>query len=182
MRRPRAETWLLPIPTTWTVTKSRAHSLGRSQCSPISLPNFARTGLARSALLVSRPGKTTHAFRHSQRKPTPRPSPVSFRSLAPPAKSGMEFSVRPSAQQCLPGQSNLGSFCQTACAIATSGSQNYIQVLRMARQDKDRACTQNPTGDECRSAGTTYDMRLSEYRTYRGGVPMGCALPDPISI
>jgi hypothetical protein len=52
----------------------------------------------------------------------------------------------------------------------------------MARQDKDHACTQNPTGDECRSEEITYDMRLNEYRNYLGGVPTGCTLPDPISI
>src|SRR5215469_4730000 len=85
------------------------------------------------------------------------------------------------AQQCLPGQTKVGSFCQSDCTIATAGAQNYIELLRMARQDKDNACTQNPTGDECRSTGITYDMRLNEYRNYLGGVPTECTLPDPIS-
>jgi len=76
----------------------------------------------------------------------------------------------------------VGGFCQTECTIATAGAQNYIQILRMARQNKDHACSQNPTGDECRSAGISYDMRLNEYRNYLGGVPTGCTLPDPISI
>lgn len=85
-------------------------------------------------------------------------------------------------QQCLPGQAKVGSSCQTDCTIATAGAQNYIQLLRMARQDRDNACTQNPTGDECRSEESTYNMRLNEYRNYLGGVSTGCTLPDPISI
>lgn len=85
-------------------------------------------------------------------------------------------------QQCLPGQAKVGALCQTDCTIATAGAQNYIQLLRMARQDKDNACAQDPTGDECRNEGITYEMRLNEYRNYLGGVPTGCTLPDPISI
>ena len=85
------------------------------------------------------------------------------------------------AQQCLPGQTS-GIACQTACATATGGAQGYIDLLRMARQDKDSACIQDPTGDECRSAETTYDMRINEYRAYLATVPTGCVLPDPISI
>jgi len=86
------------------------------------------------------------------------------------------------AQQCLPGQTSVGVACQTACATATGGAQGYIDLLRMARQDKDSACIQDPTGDECRSAETTYDMRINEYRAYLATVPTGCVLPDPISI
>jgi hypothetical protein len=72
--------------------------------------------------------------------------------------------------------------CQLACTTATGGAQSYIELLRMARQDKDAACMKNPTGQECQSAEVTYDMRLNEYRAFLGGVPIGCALPDPISI
>lgn len=112
---------------------------------------------------------------------TPKPSVVPQPCTAGQIWNGVQYATV-GAHQCLPGQSNLGSSCRTACANATARAQNYIQLLRMARQDKDHACIQNPTGDECRTAGTIYDMRLSEYRTYLGGVPTGCALPDPISI
>jgi hypothetical protein len=86
------------------------------------------------------------------------------------------------AQQCLPGQSIASPSCQTACAMATGGAQNYIQLLRMARQDKDDACLKNQTGQECQIAESTYGMRLLEYRNFLGSVPAGCTLPDPISI
>jgi len=88
----------------------------------------------------------------------------------------------PGVQQCLPGQSMASASCQATCATATGGAQNLIQILRMARQDMDEACTKNPTGQECQSADSTYQMRLNEYRNFLGGVPTGCTLPDPISI
>ena len=76
----------------------------------------------------------------------------------------------------------VGTTCQPDCTLSTAGAQNYIELLRMARQDKDQACLKDPTGDECRSAGMTYDIRLNEYRAFLGGVPSTCTLPDPISI
>jgi hypothetical protein len=70
--------------------------------------------------------------------------------------------------------------------MVTAEGQSYIAFLRMARQDKDQACTPDPTGQECQQAESTYDMRLLEYRSFLGsldaGVPATCALPDPISI
>jgi hypothetical protein len=86
------------------------------------------------------------------------------------------------AQQCLPGQIGAGPSCQTNCTIATAGAQNYIELLRMARQEKDQACTRNPTQQECQQAESTYNIRLNEYRTFLAGVSTTCALPDPISI
>jgi hypothetical protein len=98
-RRPRAKryTCLHLLYHTDPVTKSRAQHLSRSQSPRICAPNFAKAGLARSVLLVSRPGKTIHASRRSQKEQTLRPHPVSFRSLVLPGKSGTEFSVRPLA-------------------------------------------------------------------------------------
>ena len=72
--------------------------------------------------------------------------------------------------------------CQPDCISSTAGAQNYILLLRMARQDKNQACTKNPTGQECQDAESIYDIRLNEYRNFLGGVPVGCTLPDPISI
>lgn len=86
------------------------------------------------------------------------------------------------AQQCLPGQTLSGTSCQTNCTIVTAGAQNYIELLRMARQDEDQACTRNPTGQECQQAESTYNTRLNEYRMFLAGAPTTCALPDPISI
>jgi hypothetical protein len=88
----------------------------------------------------------------------------------------------PGAQQCLLGQSMASASCQLACTMANGRAQSYIELVRMARQDKDAACIKNPTGQECQSAESTYDMRLNEYRAFLGGVPIGCTLPDPISI
>jgi hypothetical protein len=85
-------------------------------------------------------------------------------------------------QHCLPGQTSVGGSCQPDCTLATAGAQPDIELLRMARQDKDSACLKDPNSDECHSAEATYDMRLNEYRAYLGGVPSGCFLPDPISI
>jgi hypothetical protein len=87
------------------------------------------------------------------------------------------------AQQCGPGQTRVGASCQD-CTIATAGTQNIIVRLRSARQDRDSACAQNPTGNECQSAETTYNMTLNEYRNVLGGVPIECqtSLPDPSAI
>ena len=85
-------------------------------------------------------------------------------------------------QQCSPGQTRVSAICQADCTSSTAGAQSYIELLRMARQDKDSACLKDPTGPECRIAGVTYDMRLNEYRGFLGGVPSTCTLPDPISI
>jgi len=86
------------------------------------------------------------------------------------------------AQQCAPGQTMAGTTCQPDCTFLSAGAQGYIELLRIARQDKDQACLQNPTSDECRSEEATYNIRLNEYRGALAGVPAECGLPDPISI
>ena len=86
------------------------------------------------------------------------------------------------AQGCLPGQTGAGPSCQMDCTIATARAQNYIELLRMARQAKDQACTRNSTQQECQQAESTYNIRLNEYRTFLAGVSTTCTLPDPISI
>jgi len=85
-------------------------------------------------------------------------------------------------QQCLPGQTGAGPFCQTDCTIATAGAQSYVELLRMARLEKDQACTPDPTQLECQQAESTYNIRLNEYRAFLAGVSTTCTLPDPISI
>jgi hypothetical protein len=86
-------------------------------------------------------------------------------------------------QQCLPGQSRVGTSCQD-CAISTASAQNVIVQLRSARLGKNDICLQNPTGKECQEADAHYDLMLNEYRNFLGGVPTECrtALPDPIAI
>jgi hypothetical protein len=88
------------------------------------------------------------------------------------------------AQQCLPGQSRVGTSCQADCAISTAGAENVIVQLRSARLHKNDVCMQNPAGTECQEAEAYYDLMLNEYRNFLGGVPMECqtALPDPIAI
>jgi hypothetical protein len=88
------------------------------------------------------------------------------------------------AQQCLPGQSRIGTSCQADCAIPSASAQNVIVQLRSARLRKNDICLQNPTGKECQEAETHYDLMLNEYRNFLGGVPTECrtALPDPIAI
>src|SRR6267143_2494464 len=88
------------------------------------------------------------------------------------------------AQQCLPGQSRVGTSCQADCAIPTAGAQNVIVQLRSARLRKNDICLQNPTGKECQEAEAHYDLMLNEYRNFLGGVPTECrtSLPHPIAI
>jgi len=87
------------------------------------------------------------------------------------------------AQQCLPGQSRVGTSCQADCAIPTASAQNVIVQLRSARLRKNDICLQNPTGKECQEAEAHYDLMLNEYRNLLSGVPTECrtALPDPIA-
>jgi hypothetical protein len=56
--------------------------------------------------------------------------------------------------------------------------------LRSARQQRDEVCLRNPTGKECQQADAHYNLVLTEYRSFLGGVPTECqtALPDPIAI
>jgi hypothetical protein len=88
------------------------------------------------------------------------------------------------ARPCTGGQNMTGASCQTDCTIATGSAQNVIAELRSARQQKDEACLQNPTGKECQAAEASYDLTLNEYRNFLGGVPIECrtVLPDPIAI
>jgi len=90
----------------------------------------------------------------------------------------------PGAQPCPAGQSRVGTSCQVDCTIATASAQNVIVELRSARQRKDDACLRNPTGNGCRQAEADYDLLLTEYRSFLGGVPIECqaSLPDPIAI
>jgi hypothetical protein len=84
----------------------------------------------------------------------------------------------------MPGQGRVGASCQTDCTTATASAQNVIVELRSARLQKDDACVQNPTGQECQAAEAHYYLMLNEYRNFLGGVPTECqtSLPDPIAI
>jgi hypothetical protein len=86
------------------------------------------------------------------------------------------------AQQCMPGQMAVGTSCRADCTLATAGAQNYIVLLRNARQDKDDACLRNPNGQECQDAEMNYNIRLNEYQSILGGVPTECGLPNPFAI
>jgi len=90
------------------------------------------------------------------------------------------------AQPCLPGQSRVGTSCQAQadCTIATASAQNVIVELRSARLNKNDACLRNPTGRECHEAEAHYNLMLTEYQNFLGGVPTECrtSLPDPIAI
>jgi hypothetical protein len=85
------------------------------------------------------------------------------------------------AQPCMPGQIGAGS-CQVQCATAAAGAQNFIVELRSAHQKRDEACYKDPTSRECIQADGDYNIRMSVYRNYLGSVPIGCQLPDPITI
>jgi len=87
------------------------------------------------------------------------------------------------AQPCTPGQMGSAS-CQAQCITATTAAQGYIDLLRMARQQKDDACLKDPMSKECSEAELDYNTRISEYRGYLGVVPIGCqsTLPDPSAI
>ena len=83
----------------------------------------------------------------------------------------------------MPGQIGSAS-CQAQCITATAAAQAYIDLLRMARQQKDDACLKDQMSNECTEADLDYNMRISEYRGYLGAVPIGCqwTLPDPTAI
>jgi hypothetical protein len=85
-------------------------------------------------------------------------------------------------QQCLPGQTIVGTACHVDCTSPTADAQNLIMELRSARQKKDEACRQDQGSQECQIADAHYNIMLSEYRTFLSGVPAQCGLPDPISI
>jgi hypothetical protein len=89
-----------------------------------------------------------------------------------------------SSQQCMPGQTRVGSSCRADCAISTTGAQTDILELRSARLRKNDACRIDPRGQECLQAEGHYSTVLSEYRTFLAGVPTECRgqLPDPSAI
>ena len=112
----------------------------------------------------------------------PKPAAVPLACSAGQVWNGSQCAQIGAAQQCLPGQSIASPSCQLACSVASGGAQNYILLLRNARQDKDQACMKDPTGTECQEAQSSYDLRLNEYRNFIAGAPTQCGLPDPISI
>jgi flagellar motor protein MotB len=131
------------------------------------------------------PGKDSSCVPATQAKATSVPAkPAVVPQVCAPGQlwNGSQCLPIAAQQQCSPGQTRIGSSCQADCTLATAGAQNYIAILRMARQDKDSACRNNPTSAECRSAESTYQMRIAEYRNYLGGVAMQCTLPDPTAI
>ena len=87
-------------------------------------------------------------------------------------------------ETCPIGQIREGATCRTDCTSQTSGAPHWITMLRNARQDRDQACRQSPTSQECREAEAAYNLRLHEYRSFLGGLPVECraGLPDPAGV
>jgi len=93
--------------------------------------------------------------------------------------------VMTGAQQCQPGQTRIGSSCQTTdCATPTASAQNVIARLRNARQRRDDDCRQNSTMQDCQEATAQYNSVFSEYQAFLAGVPAECriGLLDPNAI
>jgi len=90
----------------------------------------------------------------------------------------------PVANRCTAGQIWDGTSCHSDCAIATAQAQNRIIELRSARQNRDEACRQDPTGTACQQADSQYQMAIAEYENLLGGVASECRgeLPDPYSL
>jgi hypothetical protein len=90
----------------------------------------------------------------------------------------------PTGARCQPGQISNGAACQADCATFTGGSGNLTLELRSARQERDRACRQDPGSIQCQQAEMSYSGALQRYQMFLSGVPTQCrsGLPDPISI
>jgi hypothetical protein len=116
--------------------------------------------------------------------PAPVTKPITPQSCSPGQVWNGQQCIVTDAQQCAAGETRVGTSCQVDCTLATAGAQSVISRLRMARQDRDTACRQNSTGQKCQEAEADYDLTLNEYRSFLGGVPIGCMaeLPDPIAI
>jgi hypothetical protein len=90
----------------------------------------------------------------------------------------------PTGVHCQPGQISNGATCQADCATVSGQSGNLTLELRSARQERDRACRQDPGSIQCQQAEMSYSSALLRYQGFLTGVPAQCraGLPDPISI
>jgi hypothetical protein len=88
------------------------------------------------------------------------------------------------ANRCTAGQIWDGTSCHADCAVANAQAQNRIVELRSARQNRDEACRQDPSGTACQQADSQYQMAIAEYENLLGGVASECRgqLPDPYSL
>jgi len=164
--------------------KEPCAELGPTQARPDLNAKLCKNGPCPVCGPGQSPGKSNSCVPATAIKETarlPKPSAVPQACAAGQTWNGIQCAPV-GAQQCRAGETPVGTTCQPDCTIATAGAQTYIELLRMARLNRDQACTQNPNGQECQQAEGTYDMRLNEYRTFLGGVPGTCILPDPISI
>ena len=69
------------------------------------------------------------------------------------------------------------------CATSNARAAALQNELRMARVQKDNACRQAPSSDECMQATQQYESRVLEYQTLQNEAPTTCRtmLGDPLA-
>ena len=88
---------------------------------------------------------------------------------------------------CQPGNFWNGTTCvQEAdrCATYSSRAALLASGLRSIKDEMDRACTQDPNGQQCRELTLQHDGELLRYRMLLNEAPVSCRvmLPDPLSL
>jgi hypothetical protein len=97
--------------------------------------------------------------------------------------------VCPGTLACQPGFLWNGATCvqeQEAdrCGTYDARGAMLAHELRSIRGEMDRACLQDPNGQQCRELTTQHDMALSRYRLLLNEAPASCRvmMPDPLSL
>jgi hypothetical protein len=88
---------------------------------------------------------------------------------------------------CQPGNFWNGTTCvQEAdrCATYSSRAALLASGLRSIKDEMDRACTQDPNGQQCRELTLQHEGELLRYRMLLNEAPVSCRvmLPDPLSL
>lgn len=85
---------------------------------------------------------------------------------------------------CPAGQVRRGASCEPDCSMVTALAQSRVPDVRSARQRRDEACRQNPSGTDCAESDGRYQATLNEYRNIWASAPIGCQsmlpLPDTL--
>ena len=88
------------------------------------------------------------------------------------------------SESCPTGQVRRGSACEADCSAANAMAQSMIPQVRSARQERDDACRQDPSGTSCSIEDGRYHSTLGEYQNLWASSPVGCraTLPVPDSL
>ena len=81
---------------------------------------------------------------------------------------------------CQPGQIRTGAACHSDCSIVNAEAGSWIPQVRSARQDRDEACRQDPSGMQCQQLSGHYTVTLEQYRSIWAGAPVDCQITLPV--